>query len=550
MDNSSHVVLPGSFRPLGSGAHRLRDLAPGARVDLTVTVRGPALPPADQPPATLKPDEFARDYSAKNEDVARVVDVLRDFGLSIDGVTQAGRSIHVSGSASAVEAAFHSRLGVYQSATQSEFRGREGGLEIPRELDGIITGVHGLDQRRVARRKASTAPQAAVVRPQPQTPADLEARYNFPQGTAAGQTIAVAEFGEPLTNGQFLPPVYMPTDVDAFLHRHGLPKANVQIVPVNLTPLTVSQLQQLPPAVQNAAAEEAVEVMMDVEIVAALCPQATVKVLFATFDQKGWVDLLDALTSASSSIPVALSVSWGSAEDSGDWSAAALAAINERLQIAAMHGITICVSSGDDGSGDGVSGRSAHVDFPAASPFVLAVGGTQLNPPGVSPQEVAWWESPGRRTKKGGGASGGGVSTKFARPQWQSVTVKSVNHAAIDGRVVPDVAALAGEPLYDLVFAGRPAPNGGTSASAPLWASLIARVNAQLPAAKQQRFLTPLLYSKNAHGKALGQLVCRDITLGTNTSHPSPGVGYEAGTGYDAVTGWGVPDGGQLLGNL
>jgi kumamolisin len=547
MDTSTHVILPGSFRPLGSGARRVRDLAPGAHVDLTVTIRAPELPSVDAVPVTLKPDEFARQYGAKSEDVQRVADVLRGFGLSIDSITQGGRSIHVSGSVSAIEAAFHPHLGVYSSPTQAEFRGREGAIEIPRDLDGIVTGVYGLDQRRVAHRKAVAATQAAGPRLQPQAPADLEARYKFPSGAAAGQTIAIAEFGEPMTNGQFLPPVYLPGDVDAFLQKHALPKANVQIVPVNLTPLTVAQLQQLPPALQNAAAEEAVEVMMDVEIVAALCPQATVKVLFATFDQKGWVDLLDALTSSAASVPVALSVSWGSAEDSGDWSAAALAAINQRLQIAAMHGITVCVSSGDDGSGDGVSGKSAHVDFPAASPFVLAVGGTQLNPAGVSPDEVAWWESPGRRTKKGGGASGGGVSTKFARPKWQDVSVKSVNHAAIDGRVVPDVAALAGEPLYDLVFAGRSSPNGGTSASAPLWASLIARVNANLPAAKQQRFLTPLLYAKDASGKALGQLVCRDITLGTNASHPSPGVGYEAGTGYDAVTGWGVPDGGELL---
>jgi kumamolisin len=59
--------------------------------------------------------------------------------------------------------------------------------------------------------------------------------------------------------------------------------------------------------------------------------------------------------------------------------------------------------------------------------------------------------------------------------------------------VVPDVAALAGQPLYDLIFRGDAQPNGGTSASAPLWAALIARINALLPRAKQQRFLTPLL---------------------------------------------------------
>src|SRR5262249_39979311 len=81
----------------------------------------------------------------------------------------------------------------------------------------------------------------------------------------------------------------------------------------------------------------------------------------------------------------------------------------------------------------------------------------------------------GRHVGKGhGGATGGGVSALFDRPAWQTVEVASLNPSSIDGRVVPDVAALAGPPLYQLTLLGRSAPNGGTSASAPLWASLIA----------------------------------------------------------------------------
>jgi len=164
--------------------------------------------------------------------------------------------------------------------------------------------------------------------------------------------------------------------------------------------------------------------------------------------------------------------------------------------------------------------------------------------------ETAWWQSPGRRTKKGGGATGGGVSVLYARPQWQDVSVKSLNTGSIDGRVVPDVTALAGPPLYDLVLMGKDAPNGGTSASTPLWAALLARINARLSAAKQQRFVTPLLYQTGPRGRTMGQAACHDITTGQNASHPHPDKGYHAGPGFDAVSGWGTPKGTALLAAL
>ena len=109
---------------------------------------------------------------------------------------------------------------------------------------------------------------------------------------------------------------------------------------------------------------------------------------------------------------------------------------------------------------------------------------------------------------------------------------------------------MAGPPLYDLIFAGQPGPNGGTSASAPVWASLVARVNAALPSAKQQRFLTPLLYTNSSNGDSIGSAASRDVVSGNNKSSPDPGRGYRAKAGFDAVTGWGVPDGLKLANEL
>jgi kumamolisin len=237
--------------------------------------------------------------------------------------------------------------------------------------------------------------------------------------------------------------------------------------------------------------------------------------------------------------PVALSVSYGRAEDSPDWSNSAVTEINQRLQSVAMLGVTVCAASGDDGAGEQMNDGRAHVAFPASSPFVLSVGGTMLT--GTPPAEVVWWAAPGDQSLGGaGGSTGGGVSSIFSRPAWQTVDIESLNAGSKNGRVVPDVAALAGQPYYDLILQGQDNQSGGTSAAAPLWAALLARISARLPDSGQRRFLTPLLYGAGPDGQPAGATVCTDITSGDNHS---PGVprGYVAGVGYDAVSGWGTP---------
>jgi kumamolisin len=147
-------------------------------------------------------------------------------------------------------------------------------------------------------------------------------------------------------------------------------------------------------------------------------------------------------------------------------------------------------------------------------------------------REVVWNDA--------GGVTGGGVSVSNPRAPWQSVQIQSRNPHALDGRVLPDVSALAGLPLYSLLLDGAARPDGGTSAATPLWASLIARIDAALPATKRQRFLPPLLYKPGVHTGF------HDIDWGKNVSSP-PGIGYEAHAGFDAASGWGVPDGKRLL---
>lgn len=530
------VPLDGSERSRKQEAERIGDVDPGSKVEVTVTLRGKELPEpaADTPP--MSREELERDYGASPEDVALVTSTLEQFGLTVDAVSTVGRSMRVSGTAAQIEAAFHAGLGMYRSPTEGEFRGREAALQIPAALAGVVTGVFGLDQRRVAHRAGAT-PDAgpAAARAAALGPADLERRYGFPPGRGEGQTVAIAEFGG----------TYFPDDLATFCRQHELSPAKVSVVGVGLEPVPPAEVERLPEEQRKEVLEDSGEVMMDIEIVSGLCPDAEIVVYFATFDQKGWIDLLDEIVAGKPAAASVLSVSWGLAEDSSDWSRAAVEEVNQRLQAAAQLGVTVCVASGDDGSGDQLQDGRAHVNFPASSPYVLSVGGTMLN----GDREVVWWQSPGQR-QGGGGATGGGVSVIFPRPAWQTVKIQSLNAGAIDGRVVPDIAALAGPPYYDLVMLGERQPSGGTSAATPVWAALLARIHASGKPSAGPTFLPPLLYATVTNGETRGQASCTDITEGENASHPQPGTGYAAEVGYDAVAGWGVPDGGQLLTSL
>jgi kumamolisin len=345
-------------------------------------------------------------------------------------------------------------------------------------------------------------------------PAELAAAYDFPDGDGSGQTIGLLEFG----GG------YFPDDLAAFGRAAGLTSLPT-VVPISVDKMPT-----------NTNDEAVGEVMLDIEVVAGICPKATIPVWFSQFTEKGWVDALDAAMHDATYKPQVLSISWGYAEDVSIWTASAVAQVNEALQEAALMGITVCVASGDDGSSDGIPDGHAHVDFPSSSPFVLAVGGTLLRT-GTKRSERAWKDGDGLRSDNGG-STGGGVSTRNARPAWQSgLDIGAVNPGQAGGRVVPDVAANASANTgYFVVAGGQQEISGGTSASAPLWACLVARMNQQLQASgKRVGYLTPLLYGAPAGAAAApGKQGFNDIRTGDNvTAHVG---GFKSASGFDAVT--------------
>jgi kumamolisin len=547
----THTELADSRRPAPENCERLRDVDSNTLLDATITLKGPDLPTPNADTCALSREDIAKKFGVPEETVQKVTGVLQSYGLQQLEVTQGGRSLKVRGSAAAITKAFQSILGVYQAPGERPIRAREGVLKIPNELDGIVTGVFGLDQRRMATCHEDAAAHHGPKRHTPKkftpkklTPKKLEQRYNFPAGDGAGQTIAIAEFGEDLGNG-LVAPAWIPSLVSSFCEKHRRAVPKIRLVNVGLSPsvCTMEQYNKYA-ALQPELAGVTGETMMDAQIVAALCPKADIGIYFATWGEGGWVNLLDAVTSGSGPVPVAVSISYGFPEQHAGWSCAAKTAINERLQIAALQGITVCVASGDDGSRGYLQGPLCHVQFPSSSPYVLSVGGTMLTTQedGQVGEEVVWGGSPGRSIIDGGQATGGGVS-RYPRAPWQTVPIPSLNPGAPEGRVVPDVSALAGPPYYDVLPVG--VFGGGTSAATPLWASLIARIDAALPAPKRQRFLPPLLYK--LYQPDVGAAGFRDIVSGDNASQPDPGIGYHAKKGFDAVTGLGVPDGRRLL---
>ncbi len=532
MTDTRFIAVPGSERTPAFGATATRAADAEAWVEVTLKLaRKAPLPAVDTRPLRLmSAAEIGAQFGASDAAVERVCDTFAGLGLTLLASDAGTRTVQFGGPVHAMEAAFQVKLMQF-TGIRGDYRGRAGALRVPAALEHDIVGVFGLDNRRAVRRRPDGGHKrhaidhaAAPAKKRPWFfPSELATAYDFPDGDGSGQTIGLLEFG----GG------YFPDDLAAFGQAAGL--ASLPTV----VPISVDKMPT------NTNDEATGEVMLDVEVLAGICPKATIPMWFSQFTEKGWIDALDAAMHDATYKPQVLSISWGYAEDVSVWTASAVAQVNEALQEAALMGITICVAAGDDGSSDGIDDGHAHVDFPCASPFVLAVGGTLLRT-GAMRSERAWKDGDGLRSDNGG-STGGGVSMRIARPAWQSgLDIAPVNPGQPAGRIVPDVAANASANTgYFVVAGGQQEISGGTSAAAPLWAALVARMNQQLAASgKRVGYLTPLLYGTGA----LGKQGFNDIHAGDNvTAHVG---GFKSTTGFDAVTGWGTPKGKDLLAAL
>lgn len=542
-----YVALPGSERKLVPGAHVVGPIDPGELIQVTIKIRSRAAAEdlsaavdalGSQSPAErtyLTPEEFESKYGADPADIEKVVEFARQNQLQVIQVSPDQRTVTVSGTADQITRAFRVKLMNYDSP-QGAYRGRLGAVHVPADLQPLIEGIFGLDNRLQARPQiVRTQPQSELDMPTTRAasgtveaqgavsffPPEIGKIYNFPDHlTGSGQCIGLIEFG-----GGF-----RESDLAAYFQHLHLPVPHVEAVSVDGTP----NQPGVNPDIDG-------EVMLDIEVASSLAPEAKIVVYFAQFNEQGWIQAISTAIHDRRNRPSVLSISWGFTEGQDIWTSQAVRAVNQAFQSAALLGVTICCASGDDGSQDQLADGHAHVDFPASSPYVLACGGTSIQ---LSGREVAgetvWNDGP--RTS-GGGAGGGGISDMNDAPPWQRGLIQpSVNPGHRVGRGVPDVAGNAdGNSGYTILVDGQVATNvGGTSAVAPLWAGLIARVNQHL--GKPVGFINPLLYTSLSRAG-----VFHDITVGNND--PTNGVigGYSARPGWDPCTGWGSPDGGLLL---
>ncbi len=383
------------------------------------------------------------------------------------------------------------------------------------------------------------------------SPEQIQQAFHLPalykQGyDGTGQTIVILGAGHTTT---------LKADLHRFDHVWGLPD------PPSFKIMNVAG----PPVPYTCPDKEddlALENTLDVEWAHAIAPGANIILLIGSNDSGGskednclFYGLDRALNYAlDNHLGQIVTISYGGSElgvigETAEDKALDLAAYRREdaiLKNAVTNGITVLASSGDTGAtnpngGDGPNALwpRPNVSWPASDPYVLAVGGTTLqikDASGSYASEIVWDDGDAY-----GGTSGGGRSAVFAEPSYQRGLP---NQSLFKGRRgLPDVSFPA-EPSYDLYASfesgvlGQASPGrfkhwdviGGTSASAPCWAGLIAIANQMR--GQPLGFIQPALYS--LRGKAM-----HDITSGDNGYGGVPG--YSARPGYDLATGWGTP---------
>jgi subtilase family serine protease len=570
------VALAASPAPrLPAAATRVGAMAATQPVHLTVSLKirdpaglnallaGLADPKSPYYHHYLPKGQFGPMFGPTPDQVAAVEVALKAAGLSPGPVSADRLRIPVTATAAQVERAFGTPLVNYRLPGGRVAYANAAAPTIAASVAPLVSGISGLDDVNVPHpaslhRAPPAGPASRFRRPAVPKAAALAASVARPRPCAAASDASALtmdfwadyygmsplyDLGD-LGQGQRIALLELepnlPSDVSAFESCFGIS------TPVNYIPVD-GGLPSGPGAVGEAA--------MDIEILAGLAPQARIDVYQAPDTMNDLDDIMARFVGDDTD--KTLSISWALCE-------LLTPPVNRTDEAnlaveAAAQGQTILAASGDDGvDGCGPVQVSATVDSPALAPYVVSVGGTELN--AVAGEHV-WNNS--------SGASGGGISGDTCMPAYQyqpaipgmfdGVTDKTsslcVSSATPQGyvREVPDISA-NGSTLtpYTTYFNGSWTTGAGTSASTPLWAAIAALTNASpfcdAYGSGNPGVLPMALYAMTAANQAIiyggtSPQILGDITSGDNNwaLASNPGGGYQAARGYDMASGLGVP---------
>lgn len=443
---------------------------------------------------TITPAEMAERYYPAESDYAAAAAWFTSQGLTVTETYGHRLSLFVRGSVAQIAQSLQTRFG------RVALNGRESSSalvvpSVPQWMAGALVGINGLQPHNLAHKFSTGTTISHITGSVPYFPQDLITAYGAGSTTydGSGQTIAIVIDALPNLS-----------DVTAFWTGCGVAQSQDRL-----------QFVSLATSLPAASGEET----LDAEWASAIAPGATVRVYAAGSLADSALNRAYArIVSDADSIAGLNQVSLSYGADEIAYSSSYLQSESQYFAAMAAIGISVFVSSGDSGNLGYYYASSITTFYPASDPYVTAVGGTSLtlNGSATISAESAW------------SGSGGGVSTVFSRPSWQTT-------GTYTKRTVPDLSTVADPNTGALVVLNSTLYQyGGTSWSAPVMAAFCARINQ----ARTAGDLDPMgVFASKLY--SLSSSCFRDTTTGSN--------GYAATTGYDLCTGLGTPVVGALI---
>jgi len=572
-----------------SGDVALRPRDPAA---LTAAATAVSTPSSPQYRHYLPAGAFRSIYGPSAVTIAAVESTLNAAHLSVGSVSGNGMLIGFHGTAAQADAAFHSNLATYRLHSGRVGMQLTAAPAFPADIAAQVTGVIGLStlaqpvssiehwtkqgagQETTVDRGAATPHVAGAPNPCPGATQNATEENGLTYNQLAHAygldgLFKAGDFGsgEHIAVYELYP--YVPTDVTAFDTCY-FGAAGAKAMAGRLHSVLVDGGAGTGVGVGTDEAD------LDVEDVAGFAPQADIDVYSGPPTNIGALDTYDQIITQDTDQFV--TSSYGSApceQETVSFEPGLVDTENQIFEQAALQGQTVLNAAGDSGSDEcAFNGSPSPVSpdvsasDPSSQPFVTSVGGTAVIDDANRPTEQVWNDG------NFGGSAGGGTSALWSAPSWQQSAIASVDpsvFAAAYGagagfgtgadqpcpqatvaddtvcRTVPDITAEADEytgapGIFDASFGGW-VDFGGTSSSTPLWAAMLADVQASAgcQSSGPLGFISPKLYAVGANAHEDGASF-NDVTAGNNDDYAiSGGQLFSATKGYDLASGLGSP---------